>query len=195
MKFIRKNYTEQNDEQLMVLVGEHNSRAFETLYDRYSSALLNYFYRMLWQDREKAEDFMQDLFMKIVNNPLSYNPERPFKTWLYSVANNMCKNEYKKQAVRKGSNELLEGREIQGASGLETILALDEKTFNKALTEALEDLDPIQKETFILRFKDEMSIKEISEVFECSEGTVKSRIFYTLKKLAPKLKMYHPKMA
>lgn len=195
MKFLRKNYTEQNDEQLMVLVGEHNSRAFETLYDRYSSALLNYFYRMLWQDREKAEDFMQDLFMKIVNNPLSYNPERPFKTWLYSVANNMCKNEYKKQAVRKGSNELLEGREIQGASGLETILALDEKTFNKALTEALEDLDPIQKETFILRFKDEMSIKEISEVFECSEGTVKSRIFYTLKKLAPKLKMYHPKMA
>lgn len=195
MNFLRKNYTEQNDEQLMVLVGEHNSRAFETLYDRYSSALLNYFYRMLWQDRGKAEDFMQDLFMKIVNNPLSYNPERPFKTWLYSVANNMCKNEYKKQAVRKGSNELLEGREIQGSSGLETILALDEKTFNKALTEALEDLEPIQKETFILRFKDEMSIKEISEIFECSEGTVKSRIFYTLKKLAPKLKMYHPKMA
>ena len=48
------------------------------------------------------------------------------------------------------------------------------------------------KKTFILRFKHDLSIKDIAEILETSEGTVKSRIFYTLKKLGKNLKEFSP---
>lgn len=186
-------YRELSDEKLMKLVIGGDAKAFGEIYDRYSRKLLSYFHRMLWKDREKAEDFMQDLFTKIVEKPERFNPERSFKTWLYSVANNMCKNEYKKQEVRKSAREY-EIREeiIPGDNGNDLLKKFDNQLFLKSLQNELDKLEAVQKETFILRYYDELSIKEISEILSCSEGTVKSRLFYTLKKLAPKLKMYAP---
>ena len=92
----------------MIMITDGNQAAFGELYDRYSRVMINYFYRMLWKDREKAEDFMHDLFTKIINKPKLYDPNRSFKTWIYSVANNMCKNEYRKQEVRKKTSSGLD---------------------------------------------------------------------------------------
>lgn len=193
MRLFQKNYSDSSDEDLMRLCAKGDSRAFNEIYERYSSRLLNYFYRMLWKDREKAEDFMQDLFTKIINKPELYNPERSFKTWLYSVANNMCKNEYKKQEVRKNTSTGLENHVVVGHTGEELVKGLDKQKFNEVLYHELDQMDEKHRSTFLMRYKDEMSIKEISEILEISEGTVKSRVFYTLKKLAPKLKMFDPK--
>ncbi len=177
----------------MSLVIKGDVKAFEEIYDRYASKLMSYFHRMLWKDKEKAQDFTQDLFTKIVEKPDRYNPDRPFKTWLYSVANNMCKNEYKKQEIRKTSNEF-EIRDDQLKSDYtdHETQRLDSKFFNKVLFIELGKIDPAKKETFILRYMDELSIKEISQIMDCSEGTVKSRLFYTLKILSPKLKAFNP---
>lgn len=178
----------------MLKVQQGDSYAFEVIYDRYSKPLMNYFFRMLWKDREKSEDFMQDLFTKIVRKPELYNPKRPFKTWLYSVANNMCKNEYRKQEVRKNvhgglhENVPVPDRERGGEEQMQ------QSMFNDALKDALENLDEKHRTTFILRFKQDFSIKEIADVCEVSEGTVKSRIFYTLKKLSAMLKEFDPKL-
>jgi len=43
-----------------------------------------------------------------------------------------------------------------------------------------------------LRYQEELSIKEISEVMECPEGTVKSRLYYALRKLSDKLQVFRP---
>lgn len=193
MRLFQKNYSDISDEDIMRLSAKGDGRAFNEIYERYSSRLLNYFYRMLWKDREKAEDFMQDLFTKIVNRPELYNPERPFKTWVFSVANNMCKNEYKKQEVRKNTSNGLEGHQVVGETGDNVVAGLDKQKFNEVLDNEIQQLDEKHKSTFVMRFKDEMSIKEISQILEISEGTVKSRIFYTLKKLGPKLQMFDPK--
>ena len=56
MSTTRANYIELDDELLMVKVAEGDSAAFSEIYDRYSTLLINYFYRMLWRDRERAED-------------------------------------------------------------------------------------------------------------------------------------------
>jgi RNA polymerase sigma-70 factor (ECF subfamily) len=53
-------------------------------------------------------------------------------------------------------------------------------------------LDEVQRQTFILRYTEEMSLAEIAEIMECPEGTVKSRLFYILKKLAKPLEVYKP---
>ncbi len=184
-----KDYSALSDEDLMELVKKSDSKAFSTLYDRYSKMTLNFFFKMLWKDREKAEDFMQDLFMKIVNKPELYNSTRPFKTWLFSVANNMCKNEYRKAEVRvKAAPEVFASTVTTSPTTGDK--KVDKDAFLGELDEALKEMDQVKRSTFIMRFKQGLSIKEISEVLECSEGTVKSRIFYTVKQLNQKLGHY-----
>ncbi|MBK6883157.1 MAG: RNA polymerase sigma factor [Flavobacteriales bacterium] len=192
MALFGTEYGKQSDERLMELVVRGDEKAFAALYDRYSRRLLNYFYRMLWSDREKAQDFLQDLFAKLATRPQSYDAARPFQTWLFSVANNMCKNAYRHEAVvREAAIHLRNGVDrVEATGGIE----LDRERFRDRLDEELDKLDPDHKATFVMRFNEDMAIKEIAAVFNCSEGTVKSRIFYTLKKLAERMKEFDPKL-
>jgi RNA polymerase sigma-70 factor (ECF subfamily) len=183
----KRPYQHEHDEQLMLLVGQHNQRAFEELYVRYGKLMYNYFYRMLWREKEKSRDFTQELFTKVYQKPHLYDSARPFKTWLYSIAHNMCKNEYAKVEVRKEAQQSLKA-EAKGITAPSVQKDLDRKTFMKHLTDVLAQLDDVKRETFELRFVQEMSIMEISEIMSVSEGTVKSRLFYLLKDLNGKLK-------
>lgn len=191
MALLGKAYDKLDDERLMELVVGGDDKAFATLYDRYHRRLLNYFHRMLWQDREKAQDHLQDLFTKLARSPRSYDPARPFRTWLFSVANNMCKNAYRHAEVVKAAElHLHNGVDREEAKGG---IGVDRERFRQRLDAELDRLDPGQKATFVMRFHEDMAIKEIAVAFGCSEGTVKSRIFYTLKKLAERLKEFDPK--
>lgn len=62
--------------------------------------------------------------------------------------------------------------------------------FEKHLALALEQLDETQRQCFVLRYQEEMSLKEIADIQDCPEGTVKSRLFYTIKKLSGKLRTF-----
>lgn len=181
-------YERLSDEELMQHIRERDRMAFEVLYDRYSRLMYNYFFRMLWRDKERARDFTQDLFSKVIHHAGQYDATRSFKTWIYSVAHNMCKNEYAKHEVRqRAAVELKNEESMQQA---ESGKAMDRKLFNEKLKEALDEMDEVKRTTFELRFYQELSIPEISEIMQCSEGTVKSRLFYLLKDLHKKLKMF-----
>jgi RNA polymerase sigma-70 factor (ECF subfamily) len=191
LRFTGKKYKDLSDEDLMRLVGKRDDKAFEEIYNRYNKRLFYYFFKMLWKDREKAEDFVHDIFTKIVNNPDIFDPNRPFKTWVFSVANNMCKNEYKKNEVRKTQNEFEFKEEIMPSeNGLSGAKQHDNQVFNQSLNREISKLDEKHKSTFLLRYKEELSIKEISESLGISEGTVKSRLFNTIKKISVGLKNF-----
>ena len=189
------NYQSYTDNELMQGILEKDSRAFSELYDRYSGMMVNYFYKMLWQDKEKAQDFMQDLFAKIIEKPALFDVHRNFKTWLFSVANNMCKNEYRKQSIRHNTSyDMEEGVQIKDTS-ITAIDRLQDSQFGEKLKAELDLLDEKQKSAFVMRYFQELSIKEIAETLNISEGTVKSRLFYTLKKLTVSLKEFAPQLA
>ncbi len=195
MGIFGKNYKTRSDEELMQWLAKGDRTAFEHLYERYSKLMVNYFCRMLWKDREKAQDFMQDLFTKLIHKPELYDPSRNFKTWLYSIAHNMCKNEYRKQEVRKHSNGLIHDNMPVPDAEPDSSVRLDTAIFQEALQRELDTLEEVQRTTFLMRYKMDLSIREIAEITETSEGTVKSRLFYTLKKLSQKLKMFDPKLS
>jgi RNA polymerase sigma-70 factor (ECF subfamily) len=67
---------------------------------------------------------------------------------------------------------------------------IDRKDFIHKLKEVLQTINEPHRSTFMMRYFDELSLKEISAIFECSEGTVKSRLFYTLRKIATKLPQF-----
>lgn len=192
MRLFKTQHKTMTDESLMQAISAGDKRAFDELYARYASPLLGYFMRMLWRDREKSEDFVHDLFAKIVHKPEYFDPTRSFKTWVYSVANNMCKNEYKKQEVRKGMSNGLDNHYTLYDKNSNVMNEVQDKFFQDAFQKSLYDLDDKHKEAFSLRHLEGLSIKEIAEVLDINEGTVKSRLFYATKYLAESLKEFNP---
>lgn len=192
MRLIKPQYHSMSDENLMISVAKGDKRAFDEIYKRYAGPLLGYFTRMLWKDREKAEDFVHDIFAKIIRKPDLFDPSRKFKTWVYSVANNMCKNEYKKQEVRKNTSNGLDSSYAVSDQNANVISEVQDRQFRDQFEESLEALDVKHSEVFRLRHIDGLSIKEIAEILEISDGTVKSRLFYATKYLAKSLKDFNP---
>jgi RNA polymerase sigma-70 factor (ECF subfamily) len=195
MAIFRNKYKKYTDEKLMKCIQDGNTSAFNELYDRYSRRLLFYFYRELGGDEEKAQDFLQEIFLKVVEKPGLFDTERRFSTWIFTVAYNMCKNEYRRLEVREIVENDAKMDEV--AHGLERDYHqaeqnLDRKTFEKELLAELEKFEDGHRCAFLLRYQQDLSIKEIGEILGCSEGTVKSRLFYTTRKLARKLKAFNP---
>jgi RNA polymerase sigma-70 factor (ECF subfamily) len=191
MQLFKPKYNSLTDEELMKALSKGDHRAFDELYKRFYAQLLGYFKNMLWGDREKAEDMVHDIFAKIIKNPDYFDTNRSFRTWLFSVASNMCKNEYKKQAVRKNTSTGVE--DYRSISSSTNVLAeVQDIQFQQAFEENLAKMDEKHREVFALRHLEGLSMKEIAEVMEINEGTVKSRLFYATKFLAEKLKVYNP---
>jgi RNA polymerase sigma-70 factor (ECF subfamily) len=183
------------DEKLMQGIQQGEVPAFNELYNRYGQRLLSYFYRELGGDEQKAQDFLQDLFFKIVEKPEMFDTQRSFSSWIFTVAYNMCKNEYRRLEVRKNTESNLRTEQQKSqieASGTNPEHELEKKSFEKAVLAELDELGNGHRSAFLLRYQQDLSIAEIAEVLGCSQGTVKSRLFYTTRRLATKLKAFNP---
>jgi RNA polymerase sigma-70 factor (ECF subfamily) len=190
MALFKKNYKTKSDEELMSMLTKSEQSAFDELYVRYSKPLLNFFFRMLNRDREKAEDMLHDLFLKIIEKPESFDNTKKFSTWFYTLASNMIKNEYRKLQVRNdfanlAITENYNPIELNGES-------IDKDIFTSRLATELNKIDVDTKTMFNLRYLEEMPIKEIAAIFDCPEGTVKSRLFYLTKNLSTRLAAFKP---
>jgi RNA polymerase sigma-70 factor (ECF subfamily) len=195
MAIFRNKYGKCSDEKLMQCIQRADTSAFNELYDRYSRRLLHYFFRELGGDEAKAQDFLQEIFLKVVEKPKLFNVEKRFSTWIFTVAYNMCKNEYRRMEVREIVENSADVDAISHDGEGEYQHAeqkVDQKSFEKALLAELEMFEDGHRSAFLLRYQQDFSIKEISEVLTCSEGTIKSRLFYTTRKLARKLQAFNP---
>jgi RNA polymerase sigma-70 factor, ECF subfamily len=191
MKYKRTDICHKTDEELMMLIIIKDKSAFEELYNRYSKKMICYFYRMLWGDYNKAKDFVQDLFLKVIERPEIFDSQKTFSIWFYSLASNMCKNEYKRIEVR---NDHLINQEFNILKSDENYSdIIDLGLFKEELYQHLKSIDYDHKTTFLLRYSNELSLKEIAEVLQCPIGTIKSRLFYTIKYLTEKLSVFNPK--
>jgi len=189
MIIVKKRFDSLSDEDLMVQLSLGEKRAFDEIYLRYSGVLFGYFNKMLWQDKEKAQDMVHDLFAKLIVNPTAFDANRSFKTWLFTIACNMCKNEFKKIEVRKNvSNSLDQHYSLKSEDNV--LNTVQDKFFKVAFDESMESLDDKHREVFSLRHLQGLSMKEIADVLVINEGTVKSRLFYATKQLVEKLKDY-----
>lgn len=195
MRNDRLPYREYTDERLLEALQKGEVSAFDELYRRYSQRLLHYFHRMLGGDEAKAQDFLQELFLKVITKPHLFQTHQRFSTWLYAMAHNLCKNEFRRLQVRSRQTRAFEADDVLP---LEAEVLGPEAEFLRTemlahVWRALSECEEVQRSTFLLRFQQDLSIKEISAILACSEGTTKSRLFYTLKKLAKNLTEFDPK--
>ena len=162
-----------------VLKGDQN--AFGEIVEIYKDKVFQLCFRMLG-NRHEAEDMAQEAFVRAYVNIHTFNIKLKFSTWLYRIATNLCIDR-----IRKKKPDYYLDAEVAGTDGLNMYSQIAADIENPSdEVESLEIHDTIQKEilklpekyrsVIVLKYIDELSLKEISEILDMPVGTVKTRI-------------------
>jgi len=158
-------------------------RSFDALVERYQSRLLNFIYRIVG-DRERAEDLVQEVFIRVYRHLGRFDRSKKFSTWIYTIASNLAKNELRNRAR---SPLVLFTSMTRGVDGeerpveFEDARARPDDEFRRRQTRELVEasvarLPAHHREVFVLRELEGRSYEEIAEITRCNLGTVKSRL-------------------
>lgn len=191
--FPKPKYQSMSDEALLAALQRGRQKALGELYGRHSGAVRHYFHRMTGQDAELARDLCQDLFLRVAEKCGTFQQGRSFKTWLYSIAHNMCKNLYRHREVRQAALRDI-ASEVRFLPSSAVLAAIDEASFRARIDATLAQLDPDRRSAFLLRHREGMSLREIAEVQACPLGTVKSRLHHAHQFLARQLADLKPEI-
>ena len=169
----------------MALLRADDTASFNELYRRYSRRLLHFLYRMLGGDEPKAQDFLQDIWITVIEKADTFNQNGKFSSWIFTIASNMCKNEYRRKKKRVTMDQqVIDANITSTEKSIEDRIA--QNIFMEFLHKELYNLTFDKRSVFVLRFQEHRTIKEISQILGCAEGTVKSRLHHTVKYLAEK---------
>lgn len=171
----------------MALVTERNTKALKVLYDRYGKSVYNFILRYT-NNREIAEDLLQETFTKAWFASHSFNPEKgAFKSWLFTIGINITRNEMVKKRYSYPHIDLenvIAEDESYGKEEKEPAGSFLEYTELKdTIASALEQLSPFLKEVIILKHYQNMKFSEIAEITNTPEGTLKARFHKALGQL------------
>ena len=175
-----------SDQKLMAQLQDGNQAALETLLERYKSKLFNTIYRLI-QDRETAEDILQETFLRVYRERKSYNPVYCFSTWVYTIALNLTKNELKRRSRWRFFGLAPNQNHSRPKAGSDGHL-------NYVIEKAINKLPERYRAVFVLRDISQLSYEEIAESLRIPLGTVKSRVnrarLMLQEALKPKLESY-----
>ena len=163
------------------LAGE--KRAFNELVERYQTRLLNFVYRTTG-DRERAEDLVQETFIRVYRHLHRFDQTKKFSTWIYTIASNLAKNELRNrsrnplvlfQAIKK--NWDADARPLEWEDNTYRPDDLFRKRHLRSQVESVvAQLPEHHRTVFVLREMEGKTYEEIAEITNCNLGTVKSRL-------------------
>lgn len=182
--------------RLVKLALKGDQRAFAEIVELYKDKIFHLGYRML-SNRHEAEDVVQETFLRVYKNLDRYDQKQKFSTWIYRIGTNLCIDRLRK---RKPSYSLdAELNDQDGTDGY-ALLPGDERTpeseyllseTQKLIHQAIDSLPDKYKTVMVLRYLQELSLQEISEVMDMPVTTIKTRVHrgreFLRKKLEPKL--------
>lgn len=162
---------------------EGEQRAFGILVDRYDNRLVNFVYRTIG-DRERAQDLVQETFIRVYRHLHRFDPTKKFSTWIYTIASNLAKNELRNrsrnplvffQTIKK--NWEADHRPLEWEDHTYRPDDLYRKRHLRAVVErAVSELPEHHRVVFVLRELQGKTYEEISEITAVNLGTVKSRL-------------------
>ncbi len=150
--------------------------AYLTLYDQHAAMVYRLAFGLL-QNKEDAEEVLQDSFEYAFRKLAHYNPKKSaFKTWLYRITVSRCRNKRRRKWLPTFPLHLLPQQDVPDRQSvtLDSLLELGEE--QKIIWEALTELSPKLRETAILRYYYGLRYKEIGEILGILPKTAESRI-------------------
>ncbi len=194
------------DDELMQRFQKGDEDAFNLLVRRHQQSLINFIARYIG-DKDNAEDLAQETFIRMFKAANRYKPGRAqFKTWMYFIAKNLCKNEIRNRGRREryqvdnivsndnsidGNNEEIDLIASAPAdSAFQPEVALERKELRSTIQKAIAELPDQYRLPLVLRDIQGLSYDEIGNILELRSGTTKSRINRARLMLKDKLKSY-----
>ncbi|MBN8587534.1 MAG: RNA polymerase sigma factor [Rhodothermia bacterium] len=171
--------SELNENELMLAIREGELHHLSTLFELYQIPLFNFFLR-LTNDRVMSEDFVQDVFIRVLKYRHTYRGEGTFKGWIFNLARNICMDHFRKTK-----------REINGIEE-QTLAQIPDENWEGHLESdqaahyvqlALSRLTPDYREVLILSRYHDMKYEEIATMLNCSVAAVKVRVHRAMKAL------------
>ena len=178
-----------SDEELMRRAQNGDRQAFSLIYERYSSAVLSYLYRMLG-NVEDVESIGQEVFLRAFRFAATYRFPEKLSTWLFTITRNLAINNArrrKRSPVRNVTELNLEGVEVTGDPYQIAHQATDNVEKQEEIVrvlKALEDLPTDQKEVIVLGVFQDLSYAQMEAITGTKAVTLRSRMFHGLRKLA-----------
>ncbi|HKO15723.1 MAG TPA: sigma-70 family RNA polymerase sigma factor [Gemmatimonadaceae bacterium] len=180
---IREKLRVEDDAGVVAAFLGGEERAFQELVERYQGRLLNFIYRTIG-DREKAEDLVQEVFIRVYRHIHRFDRSKKFSTWVYTIASNLAKNELRNRSRNPlvlfqtiKSNWEDEDRPLQFEDTTSRPDDLYRKRHLRDLVEqTVAQLPEHHRQVFVLRELEGKSYEEIAEITDCNLGTVKSRL-------------------
>ena len=166
--------------ELMLRVKAGDRAAFEELYRLYEKPLTNYLYR-LSSNRARAEDLLQDSFLRLWKAAPTYEPTAKVSTYVFRIAHNLFLND----AARR-REKALESMEAETRS--DPASDLNRREVQSQVQRAVEALPDGEREVLLLSEYNGFKYAEISEILGIPVGTVKSRMFSAVQRLKEALK-------
>ena len=162
-----------------VIKGDHN--AFGEIVELYKDKVFQICFRMIG-NRQEAEDLAQEAFVRAFVNIRSFDLNKKFSTWLYRIATNLSIDR-----IRKKKPDYYLDAEVSGTEGLTMYsqiasdMALPEEELEslelqETIQSAIMKIPEKYRSVIILKYIEELSLKEISEILDLPVGTVKTRI-------------------
>ena len=177
----------RTDEELMAQVKGGSSSAFDELYRRYARKLNGFFFCQLGGDPEQAADAVQDVMLHLYEARSRYKTGENVATWIFTMAYNLCKNQYRHLAHEQNYLAQLDAEPVTES---QVEVQIDRQRLEEALGEVLASLSPPLRMLFSLRYEEDLTVPQIAKIQELPEGTVKSRLHKTMNIIRNKLKEY-----
>ncbi len=179
-----------SDSQLLSLYQKGNEEAFEVLLHRHKSRIYTAIY-LIVKDRYKAEDLLQETFIKAVTTIKSgrYNEEGKFAPWLGRIAHNMAIDSYRKsrrypEIVLEDNSRVFNSMDFSEDSAESMQITLDTQT---RLRDFIKELPEEQRQVLVMRHYMDMSFQDIAEKTGVSINTALGRMRYALINLRKKM--------
>jgi RNA polymerase sigma-70 factor (ECF subfamily) len=174
----------QTDSELVIEILNGSQAAMEILVRKHYEAVFTYAYRQTG-DYHTASDITQDVFIKMMKGLTTYRERDKFKSWLFRIAVNCCRDSYRCASARTAREVELDAEFSDLQSNIWDIFS--KRVEREYLQEALDSLPEFQKEVVLLRFYHDLKLKEIADLTGSGEATVKSRLYQALEKLKKRL--------
>ncbi|MPM04819.1 ECF RNA polymerase sigma factor SigW [bioreactor metagenome] len=156
------------DKLLIVNLKKGREDAYRQIVEEYGNRLLRTCYLIL-KDREEAEDVVQETFIKVFRNIDSFRENSGLYTWIYTIALNLSRDRLrKKQDMFTIEVDLVGNNDVE----YEVEKSIDKELLRKELFE----INSLYREVLVLFYFEELSIKEISNLLNEKEGTIKSKL-------------------
>lgn len=179
------------DAELVSQVLHGDAEAFASLMNRYLPLVYNYLYRMT-KNHEMSEEMSQDAFVKAYQHLDGFDRNRSFKPWILRIASNAAISELRKQSKVVS----LDALEEEGGWGepedltQEDPLVRMERAFSaEEVMTALQVLDVKYRQVLLLRYQEELSYEEISQMLHIPLNTIRTWLKRGLEKLRNQLKL------